>query len=70
MSEKRFSIKVAVHLILEKDGKILMLRRFNTGWQDGNYSLVAGHFDGGERGRDAMVREAKEEAGIDVLADD
>jgi len=66
MGGDRFTLRAAVYLMLIKDDKILLLRRFNTGWQDSKYSLVAGHLDGNETVMQAMIREAKEEAGINL----
>lgn len=66
MKRKYFKFVSAVYLFLVKDGKILLLRRFNTGYQDGNYSVPAGHIDGEEKATSAMIREAEEEAGIDI----
>ncbi|GIK84240.1 MAG: hypothetical protein BroJett025_08620 [Patescibacteria group bacterium] len=57
----------ASYLVLVNDaGQVLLLRRFNTGYKDGMYSLVAGHVDEGETFTDALIREAKEEAGVVV----
>ena len=70
MSKKRFMFRGAVYLMPIKDGQILLLRRFNTGWEDGKYSLVAGHVDGNEPVTQAMTREASEEAGINVASKD
>ena len=65
----RMTCSVAVHLFLIKDNQILLQRRFNTGYEDGNYSVIAGHIDGGEDVFSAMIREAKEEGGIDIAPD-
>jgi 8-oxo-dGTP diphosphatase len=62
----RFKITPAVFLVLEKDGNYFLMRRSNTGHKDGEYGLISGHFEGQETPRQAMVREAKEEAGIQI----
>lgn len=66
MPREYFKFVSAVHLFLIRDEKILLLRRFNTGYEDGNYSVPAGHIDGGEKTTVAMIREAKEEIDIDI----
>ena len=69
MSRKdRFKLIPAVYLLLRDKDRVLLLRRANTGYQDGTYSLIAGHLDGDELGTGGVIREAKEEAGITVLA--
>lgn len=64
--EQRFKLIPAVYLVLRRDKKVLLLRRANTGYQDGKYGLIAGHLDGDELATVAMIREAKEEAGIHI----
>ena len=57
----------SVYLLLINDkDEVLLLRRHNTGFKDGELGLPAGHVDGGERMVDAMCREAKEEAGLNL----
>jgi len=60
----RSKYPVAVHLFFLRDEQLLLIRRFNTGYEDGNYSVVAGHMDAGESVTRAAIREAKEEAGV------
>ncbi len=67
---ERFKIKVAVYALLMKDNKILLLRRFNTGWQDGNYGLPSGHLEADENLIEATLREMEEEVGVKSKKED
>jgi 8-oxo-dGTP pyrophosphatase MutT (NUDIX family) len=57
-------------LFLIRDGQILLLRRYNTGYEDGKYSVPAGHLDGGAEVVEAAIREALEEIGVEIGRDD
>jgi ADP-ribose pyrophosphatase YjhB (NUDIX family) len=66
----RATFPVTVHLFFILENKILLARRLNTGYRDGEYSVPAGHLDGGETVIAAGIREAKEETGVDINAED
>lgn len=67
---ERFKLIPGVHLLLIEDGKVLMLKRSNTGSEDGNYGVPAGYINGGESVTIAMAREAFEKIGITVAPRD
>ena len=59
---------VAVHIFLLRGDSVLLLRRSNTGFEDGRLSVVAGHVEPGESVTAAAIREAREEVGIDLAS--
>lgn len=67
---ERFKTITAVFTVIEKDGKVLLLRRANTGWLDGYFDLPSGHLEPEESIKEATVRELKEETGLEVKPDD
>lgn len=66
----RHTVVPAVYVVFRKGDEVLLLKRANTGYRDGDYSMPAGHFDGGESAITAAIREAKEEVGVDINPQD
>ena len=69
-TKDRHKIVPASYLVLRDRDKVLLLRRFNTGYEDGKYSLPAGHVDAGETFTEALCREVAEEIGVTLEAAD
>lgn len=66
----RFTMIASSYLILVRNGNILLLRRKNTGYEDGKYSLPAGHVEDNESLTKAASREVFEEIGIRIKPTD
>jgi 8-oxo-dGTP pyrophosphatase MutT (NUDIX family) len=60
---------VAVYVALRYGNNILLACRANTGYQDGAWSLPAGHIEGSELPSEAIIREAYEEVGVTIQAE-
>lgn len=65
MPEDRFTMPVSVHILFLKNDEILLSLRKNIS-SDGLYGLVAGHLDGSETVTNAIIREAREEASVEI----
>ncbi|MFB7851336.1 trifunctional class I SAM-dependent methyltransferase/NUDIX hydrolase/VOC family protein [Streptomyces sp. NPDC056053] len=61
---------VDVHLILRRGSEVLLARRANTGYADGLFNGPSGHVEDGEDVREAMIREAAEEIGLELGPDE
>lgn len=60
----------SIYLIIKNERKqILLQRRQGTKLWPGFLALPAGHIDEGENAYDAIIREAKEELGIEISID-
>jgi 8-oxo-dGTP pyrophosphatase MutT (NUDIX family) len=66
MMSKRVKFNATVSFILEQDDKILLFYRTDGYFKNGWWVLPAGHIEENETAIQAVVREAKEELGIDV----
>lgn len=56
--------------MLLRDNDVLLIRRSNTGYRDGQYTLPAGHLDGNESAVAAAIREAREEVAVTIATED
>jgi 8-oxo-dGTP pyrophosphatase MutT (NUDIX family) len=75
MLNEPFKSFSAVFPIIKKKKKtgiqILLHRRQNTGYQDGKWDIAgSGHVNKNETAQAALIRECKEEIGIDVKLED
>jgi 8-oxo-dGTP diphosphatase len=61
---ERHALIPASYLVLKRGNEVLLARRFHTGYEDGKYSVPAGHVEAGETFADALAREVGEEVGI------
>ena len=66
----RHTVIPAVYIIFRDGGKVFLLRRYQTGWRDGEYTFPSGHLDGNESLKQAAIRESKEEVGVDIKPED
>ncbi len=53
-----------------KDNKIFLIKRANSGWEDGKWTIPGGRVEVGESIKQTAVRELKEETAIVISEDD
>ncbi|TDV54857.1 NUDIX hydrolase [Actinophytocola oryzae] len=61
-----YTSPVDVMLLLVRDGRVLLARRQNTGYADGQWNLPSGKLEDGEDVVAAIIREAREEIAIEL----
>ncbi|MET9216305.1 MULTISPECIES: NUDIX hydrolase [Actinomycetes] len=65
----KYRVLVGVHLVLlDGDGRVLLGRRRDTGFGDGLFHVPAGHLEAGESAVAGLIREAREEVGVEIDA--
>lgn len=60
----------SVYVLMIRDNKVLLLRRRNTGYMDGWYTIPSGYLKDGEKLLDAAAREVREETGVMIQPND
>lgn len=62
----RYKAKIACYMIIFIDDKLLLMKRKNTGFHDGKYTVPSGHMESGETPLKGAIRETFEETGLVV----
>jgi len=65
-----FLAGLAVYVVLRENDKFFALRRKNSSWKNGYYSLPAGRVEEKETFAEAAIREAYEESGVRIKPED
>lgn len=68
--QERHSFKVAAFVLLLRNQETFLLRRANTGWADGMWTIPSGHVEKGESVIEAALKEVREEAGVTIKKED
>ncbi|MEV0076837.1 NUDIX domain-containing protein [Nocardia neocaledoniensis] len=67
----KYRVLVGVHLVLlDADRRVLLGRRLGTGFGDGLFHVPAGHLEAGETAVAGLIREAREEVGVEIAPGD
>ena len=66
---ERFKCPIGVFLLLKQNERLYLQLRKNCSFE-GMYGAIGGHVDGGETIVNAVIREAKEEVGIEICDKD
>ena len=61
---------ISVLLLPIKKNKIFLIKRANTGWEDGKWSIPGGRVEIGDSIMESAIRELKEEVAIEIKKQD
>ncbi|MBO7451039.1 MAG: 8-oxo-dGTP diphosphatase [Clostridiales bacterium] len=65
MAHKTENVELTVLCLIQKGSRILLQNRIKEDWK--GYTLPGGHVEPGESFVDAVIREMKEETGLDII---
>lgn len=66
MAKHRHKVILAAFIVVQDGDQILLQRRYNTGFRDGEYEVSTGHVEAGETPQFAASRELQEETNLVV----